>query len=334
MNLISAPRYVIIAMITSLLLFGCGSDSKQTKQTESVDSLQIDATLQEQESVEQPNEPKSFVTKPKARFTFAEAHGITPDTYDTPYSYVMLNVEASSTVIGSRVVAMVSGSAQPMDKEEQQRLGFPADALDAFTSFWGGLSTMGYVIYDVEKGLRVQLVYADESTELPLDFYAVESFEISYQDIEAYSSDEAPNPLSLDEAKTLVANASDAYWYIKSGGNGEQVSRFDYGRTLGTDLDNLDKVRSYLAPYFTGEAISILASSLFVIEGKLGQREADGGSLLQWKQAKIALKEDETNKKTYKFAVPLGDSGKSEPIEVVLGYERGQGWRVHEPLPF
>jgi len=104
----------------------------------------------------------------------------------------------------------------------------------------------------------------------------------------------------------------------------------DY-RYLGSDLDTEDKLRAYLSPAFTEEAIYYYMETAGIkeIDGKLLQPDADGGSLLDWNQATATLYIDDAYAAEYDVNVPYeaGDTVEMSKIRVNFAYEDG-AWKI------
>jgi IseA DL-endopeptidase inhibitor len=164
------------------------------------------------------------------------------------------------------------------------------------------------------------------------------------EQVEGKAGNVSSNPTET-EVVNLVAKAQDNYWYFMGGGQlepgviktyklaGNDHEYFFYGK----DLDTLEEVRAFLETAHTKESVDafltdmLKSKSLVVSNGKVARIMADSGSLYVWKESKPFLIEDNGIAKTYKFAVPLGET-EVEVKEVHIKYVKGVGWRISDPV--
>jgi hypothetical protein len=162
--------------------------------------------------------------------------------------------------------------------------------------------------------------------------------------VEVKAGSVSSNPTEK-ELVNLVVKAQENYWYFMGGGQlepgviktyklaGNDNEYFFYGK----DLDTLEEVRAFLETTNTKESVDaflndmLKSKSLVVSNGKVARIMADSGSLYFWKESKPFLIEDNGLAKTYKFAVPLGES-EVEIKEVHIKYVIGVGWRISDPI--
>ncbi|SOC40041.1 DL-endopeptidase inhibitor IseA family protein [Ureibacillus acetophenoni] len=142
--------------------------------------------------------------------------------------------------------------------------------------------------------------------------------------------------LSNETALVLFAESNKAYWTAVAGGEGEgEIQTFNKGgmeyRYMLESLNTEERLRTYLGQYYTPGQVEKLFKDLGFIthKGKLAQPNADGGSLLNFANAKIELVLDSMDVKKYKLTVPLGDTGLVETMEGELHFVENEGWRVH-----
>jgi hypothetical protein len=127
--------------------------------------------------------------------------------------------------------------------------------------------------------------------------------------------------LSHETVLGLVAEAQRRYWYMASGGDGRNMSRFIPADTettyrwLSEDIGTRENLISYLQDIFSTAAVSAYIDKQFsgkkLIEedGRLAQPDADSGSLRDWGHAKLeSLKQDGRMAKAT-LSVPVGDDG-------------------------
>ncbi|HWO98321.1 MAG TPA: S-layer homology domain-containing protein [Bacillus sp. (in: firmicutes)] len=145
------------------------------------------------------------------------------------------------------------------------------------------------------------------------------------------------NPVSDGMIRALLIDANSHYWHVVSGGNTEgEIKSFHYKgkeyRYLGEEIGTMAKLLAFLKEAYTTEAAQSLVQELQIVEvnGKTAQPNADGGSLLEWGQAAIKLINETETEKTYQVAVPIGDSGESEDLQVGIQFVPEQGWRVNQ----
>jgi hypothetical protein len=157
---------------------------------------------------------------------------------------------------------------------------------------------------------------------------------------------ESYNQLMNEDVVVQLAGAAQRhYWHISNGGSGVgavesfKVEGNDY-RWMGSDLDTKEKFITYLEEIITPDQSEAYWKKLIdnglirEINGKLAQPNADGGSLRNWNESKATLNKDESSKKTYSLAVPIGDTGEKEVHELQVQFIAGKGWRINSTLEF
>lgn len=137
----------------------------------------------------------------------------------------------------------------------------------------------------------------------------------------------------VEKMNEFIQKGIEQVYYVMNGGSGE-IETFtkdgnDY-RYLGVDLDTKEKVIAYLQQSFSKEAaISFLEQAAFIeVNGRLAQSNADGGSLLNWKNATASLLIEEENNRVYQYSVPYGDGFDQIILEVVFVKEK-DGWKLN-----
>ncbi|MFT9849721.1 DL-endopeptidase inhibitor IseA family protein [Aneurinibacillus sp. REN35] len=149
----------------------------------------------------------------------------------------------------------------------------------------------------------------------------------------------AIKPLDVKSAALLAAQATIQYWYVASGGSGNEklktftVNGLEY-RYMSSDLDTKKEFINYLRKTYTAEAIATYMKQAKIIEhnGRLAQPNADGGSLLQWDKAQATLIRYANGIAEYELKVPYGEEGAIEfdICRIQLKYEK-DGWKVNTP---
>ncbi|WP_054955735.1 DL-endopeptidase inhibitor IseA family protein [Paenibacillus dakarensis] len=156
----------------------------------------------------------------------------------------------------------------------------------------------------------------------------------------------SPQSFTVEDARKLALQAVSHYWYMNSGGtykNGGAIKEFsikgkgDHYRWMGNDLDTKAKLSAYLQEVYTKERVERFLSSqlasgnLAEKDGRLAQPNADGGSILDWANAKIELTGESKNHKTFRYIVPAGGSDK-KTMNIGFSYVEGSGWRIDEDI--
>ncbi|WP_052123972.1 DL-endopeptidase inhibitor IseA family protein [Ureibacillus manganicus] len=142
--------------------------------------------------------------------------------------------------------------------------------------------------------------------------------------------------ISNDTALVLFGESNKAYWTAVAGGEGDgEIQTFMKGnmeyRYMLESLNTEERLRTYLSQYYTPERVNQLYKDLGFIthKGKLAQPNADGGSILNFAKAKIALVSDSGKVKKFTLTIPLGDTGSVETMQGELHFVENEGWRVH-----
>lgn len=150
------------------------------------------------------------------------------------------------------------------------------------------------------------------------------------------TKDQAPS-LTEKEALGLFIEAKNSYWDVVSGGEGQRnEERFGhegkYYRYMAESLNTMEKLKEYLGKIYTPEQLENLIKELGIIKhkGVLAQPDADGGSLLNWKKAKIKEISSSDKGKHFEIDVPIGDSSDYEVLIGELQYVQEPGtWLVN-----
>ena len=100
-------------------------------------------------------------------------------------------------------------------------------------------------------------------------------------------------------------------------------------RYLGSDINTKNKFINYLSDFYTLDAIQTFMKDAGIIEhnGKMAQPNADGGSLLSYKDAAVVNVKDSGSEIQYDLRVPLSNSLAFEVIHVVFR-KTEEGWRI------
>ncbi len=161
-----------------------------------------------------------------------------------------------------------------------------------------------------------------------------------------------PQPASQQDEKMdekavvkLVAEGMKRYWHVMSGGEGAggtsdggpiptfQVNGKEY-RYLGKDIDTKEKLMDYLQASYTPEASDAFVKGAMIVEheGRLGQPDADGGSLLQWENAQATLIKESGDVKEFELKVPFGEGADIQFEAVTVEVKKSKdGWRISTP---
>lgn len=146
--------------------------------------------------------------------------------------------------------------------------------------------------------------------------------------------------ITEETALGLVAESQRRFWYLTSSGKGsnEYLTFTPEGmdvayRFLSEDIGTKAKLSAYFEEIHTVDATNSFISDQFSKklllehEGRLIQPDADGGSLLEWGNAKLEKMTQNDNKATATFKVPLGDQG-IETYTIQFTYQKDEGWRI------
>ncbi|MDP4086784.1 MAG: IseA DL-endopeptidase inhibitor family protein [Bacillota bacterium] len=140
------------------------------------------------------------------------------------------------------------------------------------------------------------------------------------------STDSLTNSLALK----LALNAKDHYWSaiegfnIKSHPSSSEYKTFTYKgiqyRYFSNEFDTKAKFIKYLNESYTLNAINkgFKKYHFIVHNGKLAEPNADGGSVANWKEAKVKLLYHREGVRLYQFTDPLGDSKGTEKHNVTF----------------
>lgn len=151
---------------------------------------------------------------------------------------------------------------------------------------------------------------------------------------------QASNPAAILNEQTavqLVKEAIIAYWHVMGGGNypdGAEMKTFIHNGTeyrfLGDDIDTKDKIRAYLGKVYTDEVIDAILERAHIIEkdGKLAQPNADGGSMLNYAQAKATQVSVNGDTAVYEFKIPYGETTEVVTATVSFKKDAARGWMV------
>lgn len=154
--------------------------------------------------------------------------------------------------------------------------------------------------------------------------------------------------LTEKTALGLITEAQKRFWYVMSGGyNTGKTATFrpdsesTVYRYLSEDIGTREKLTRFLEDVYSKAAVASYLEQQFkqksLIDGGddgsgLAQPDADGGSLLDWGQAKIIKLEQNGNKATMLAKVPVGENG-TEELSVSYTYEENAGWRIASSIP-
>lgn len=146
-----------------------------------------------------------------------------------------------------------------------------------------------------------------------------------------------PAYTSLEEEKVIkmVNDAFNKYWYVTAGGKqqGGLIESFtlngtDY-RYLGTDLNTKSKLVNYLSESYTSDAVQAYLKRAKILEhnGKMVQPNADGGSLANYKLARVVESSNNGQSGKYVIRVPIGSSLIFEYSDVEF-QKTESGWKI------
>lgn len=108
-------------------------------------------------------------------------------------------------------------------------------------------------------------------------------------------------------------------------------------RWMGSDLDTKAEYIAYLERVYTPEQAAAYwekqtgSGSIVELDGRLAQPDTDGGSVIDWTQAKGVFVEDGADRKTFRLTVVNENIG-SETRDLHMRYVDGKGWRVDDPV--
>lgn len=148
------------------------------------------------------------------------------------------------------------------------------------------------------------------------------------------------------QAAQLAGFAQKLYWTVGRGGAQTpegavqtftvQGKQHDY-RWMGVDLDTKAKVTAFLERAFTPEQVAAFLDQLFrmdeivEVDGKLAQVNADGSSLMSWRDSRAVVASDSGTVKIFHFSVPAGDN-RVEVKNLKIRFLEGTGWRIDSPI--
>lgn len=147
-----------------------------------------------------------------------------------------------------------------------------------------------------------------------------------------------PNDLIIknDDVRIIdsVIEARSRFQYVLNGGEqaGEMKTFMKNGveyRYLSKDIDTKDKLLAFLEKSFTSKVTKDFyeKSGYIIYNGKIAQPNADGGSILAWKNAKIKLVHQTETIKEFECIVPLGDLPQRESITITYK-KTNDGWKI------
>lgn len=148
----------------------------------------------------------------------------------------------------------------------------------------------------------------------------------------ALEKSEVHSEKAVEIAARWAATAS----LVQAGGiykEGE-YKRFTYKgatyRYMASHLDTKKELRAELEKSVTKKvAKQFMKDNNFIKHNrKLAQIEADGGSLLQWKEAMAKELKSRKNKSVFELSVPVGYTGQFDKFKVTYKYEKKSGWRI------
>ncbi|MDZ5473961.1 DL-endopeptidase inhibitor IseA family protein [Bacillus sp. 31A1R] len=133
-----------------------------------------------------------------------------------------------------------------------------------------------------------------------------------------------------------LMNAYEKYLHISMGGASNEsgeIENFPYKDTdyryLGEDINTLEKFTNYLSSDYTKDAIQSFMDSARIIEhnGRMAQPNADGGSMLARKNAKVIQVRDFGTEIQFDLRVPISDTFTYEVKQMVFK-KTIDGWRI------
>jgi hypothetical protein len=139
-----------------------------------------------------------------------------------------------------------------------------------------------------------------------------------------------------EKAVEIAASWEATVSLVQAGGvykEGE-YKRFTYKgetyRYMASHLDTKKELRTELEKSVTRKvAKQFMKDNNFIKHNrKLAQIEADGGSLLQWKEAMAKELKSKKNKSVFELSVPVGYTGKFDKFKVTYEYVKRSGWRI------
>ncbi|MER2107157.1 MAG: DL-endopeptidase inhibitor IseA family protein [Solibacillus sp.] len=155
--------------------------------------------------------------------------------------------------------------------------------------------------------------------------------------LETILNGDTPPAITSQQARSLFEEAKNSYWYVVRGGDGKRNdATFTYKgmeyRYMAESLNTMAKLKKYLGYYYTPDQQEKLIKDLGIIErkGVLAQPNADGGSILNWKKAKIKEISSSNQVKHFEIDVPIGESSDYEALIGELRYVKdAEAWLVH-----
>jgi hypothetical protein len=140
--------------------------------------------------------------------------------------------------------------------------------------------------------------------------------------------------LSNEEAELLRDQAFHHFYVVTMGGgeNGkpESADKKEYYFYYSENLNNREKLSSYLNEVFTSEVTSeiMMSLSLKIINGRLAFQPLEWGSMRDWGQAKVKVNEDRGDVKILAFTFFDDGEGKQEKKYVEFHKVKNWGWRI------
>jgi hypothetical protein len=169
---------------------------------------------------------------------------------------------------------------------------------------------------------------------------------------DAYRTIHSAQKLGFNErtAVVLAGIAQRKYFELNSGGSGDVLKNADGGiqtfpvkdrpydyRWMGSDVNTKAKYIDYLEQLSTPEQAKaywekqISNGSIVEVDGKLAQPNVDGGSILDWNEAKAVFLEDGADHKTFRLTLRNEYVG-TQTRELNVRYVEGKGWRIDDPF--
>ncbi len=147
---------------------------------------------------------------------------------------------------------------------------------------------------------------------------------------------EDQNNISAEKVITLASRYAEVASYIQSGGNYQEddYQTFNHNnktyRYLSKDIDTKIEILRYLNKTFTLKASLDFIKQREIIKhnGRLAQLEADGGSLLNWQEAKTEFIKTKNNITFYRVIVPIGETEEKAMYIASFKYQPKKGWRL------
>lgn len=130
-------------------------------------------------------------------------------------------------------------------------------------------------------------------------------------------------PIEDHDVRKLLVAAFDSYWTVLHGGKGELQTftkdNVQY-RYLEESIGTIDKLRTYLLEVYSDNMTDALIKRLELIEidGRLAQKDGEGGTLLNWSKLEITLDVEGINYREYLVQIPEGDGVLKKKVRIIF----------------